>query len=242
MSKGFPITIILFLASFQLLCSNQPKQSVRAIHVGYKAPLALPDGSIQIASSFYAVFYFNDLTAYKIQYTFDSSWTGKSVLNEERFNFFVFNNDSAFGYYYRPQSVTGYNNRLRVDSVKRKISFESSNLDTIIHLLPDTFYMDPQKNVLTEFYKRPVKDKEIYNLTLFYDKRLNYTEESFSRKLDSVKKMKLVKMIFSFEERYDEDYKMTFPKREIVFEMKEKEVKDIQDVQNAVRGYKNFLN
>jgi hypothetical protein len=208
----------IFYLSLQLasFCSNKyTNPKIRGVNISYTIPIVDKDGSIIKDSSHYKVFYYKNLIVYQFKYKFDSSYNGKLLLLEDRDGFFVFHKDSLFGYSYDYKTKSRDNKKLVANSMVKMISLESAKLDTVVNLVPDSSFTDSKSIILTEVYKHEYDTNRLYNYTLYltYNKQMNYIKESFSRKLDSAKKMKLTEIVFKFETNYSKEYKITFPKK-----------------------------
>jgi len=194
----------------------------------YNLPLSNWNSSLNDTSTFYDVFYYNSLVMYKLFYDFDSSINGESVLTERRHYFFVFHKDSLYGYTYYPNRphLMAYG-RLRVNSLLEKNSLESNNFDTLLSIKPDSSYYEADGN-LVKIYNPPIRKGDFtdYTLYLYYTKTLNGIKETFSKKMDNIKDMKL----FRIRILPKKAYKNVFPKKEILYEMKEAPVENQQEV------------
>ena len=63
-------------------------------------------------------------------------------------------------------------------------------------------------------------------------------EYSFSKKLDSLKHMKLFRIRFLIKEKYSPTYKLTLPKREFLFEIKEVAVDNPKEILDLFEKFK----
>lgn len=225
-------------------CSNKPVyDQVRAVHVISNLPVVGWDSSITEVNTYYDVFYYRNFIMYSFLYRFDSIVNGKRLLQEYRNYFFVFRKDSLFGYVYYPKlNHTMPEGRLSVDSVLTSSSYESNVYDSLLYLKPDSSYYNAEKNLVRVYHHPPKKgNPENYNLFLYYTTKLKGVKETFSKKLDNVKNMKLFRIRILADEAYHEEYKMTLPKREILLEMKEIPIENQEQVLSYFNEYKKRL-
>ena len=216
------ISVVSFII-FNSCAGERTDQKIRGVNVFYHLPVVKQDGSIMDIDTYYDVFFSGDLIMYKYVYRYDSSINGRVMLYEDRNNFFVFHKDSLYGYIYDPNPYHIFpDRRLPVDSVLKKNSFESTRFDTLSNLKPDTTYTDKEGNLLKIYIpSEPKTDPSRFVLYFYYNKNLVGINETFSKKMDNLPDMKLCKIKILANEVYDEMYKMSFPKREIYYEMKE---------------------
>src|SRR5881275_350378 len=121
-------------------CSGDSKL-LRGYHITYKVPVVYQDTSVSDLDSYYDVFYYKDLIAYRASYMFDSIVNGILLKQAERSFYLIYHKDSLYGQTFYPESSRGMRHgRLKVDSVKRKLAFESSVYDSFSTAKPDSVY------------------------------------------------------------------------------------------------------
>ena len=217
---------------------------IQSVMVNYDQPLVDNDGTLIENKSSFRVYYYGKLIMYYYPYKFDSSIDGRVIIqNERRQNYFVFHQDSLIGYDYDPYFRLD-NRKVDVAKMVKMISLESNRLDTMATLKPDSINSNKSNGTMEEIYNNVEKGGDMGNYIthLYYSNKLKDIKESFSKKLDSIKQMKLYMIRILFPEMVSEKYKITFPKREMIFEMKEVPVEDDKVLYYFNRYKKEHLN
>ena len=237
-------TILFILGETKLLnCANQHDlDKLSAITLTKKMPIVEYDNSINMIESSYNVYYHSNFIMYEFLYEFDSLVENQVVLQEMRNFFVVFHKDSSYGYKYFPNSNVNldHNKRTNIDSELSSLKFESNIYDTLINYKPDSFYN--HKDEVIRVYKNPPSansvSKEIHDLYFYYTKKLKDVPETFSRKMDNIKGMKLSKILIKVSGGYYKEFNMTFPPRELLQEMKELTIENKDEILNYFKKYK----
>jgi len=139
-----------------------------------------------------------------------------------RNHYFVFQKDSLFGYNYNEHAIGVDDKPIRVDSVLKTITLQSYRLEEeTLHLVPKQVQWNMDSSELIETYLFPASNEmPAYKRTLYYNKALNIIPESFSQKVDSVKKIKLVKVEALSDAFYDSKNNRHYPPSLVFMEMK----------------------
>lgn len=237
-------TVLLILSEAKLLnCKNQNDlEKLTAITLTKKTPIMNWDNSLTMIESYYNVYYYGDFIMYKINYEFDSLVEDQAVLQEMRHFFLVFHRDSSYGYkcFPKPNSNLDSNQRVKTASEISSDKFESHVYDTLINFKPDSTYNN--KDEIIRVYKNPpsgnaVPQPEKHDLYFHYTKKLKGVPETFSRKMDNIKGMKLTKILIKVSGGYYKEFNMTFPPRELLQEMKEINVENKDEIMNYFKKY-----
>lgn len=237
------ILIILLSESKFLNCGDQhASEKLTAISLIQKTPIVNWDKSLTTLEIYYTVYYYKDFVMYKINYEFDSLFNFEPVLQEMRYFLFVSHKDSTYGYKYfvKPNPPVNINQRVNKDSLLIINKFESNIYDTLINFKPDSVYSN--KNQIIRVYKNPpspnpVPMVEKFDLYFYYTKDLKDISETFSRKMDNVKGMKLNKILVKVSGGFYKEYNITFPPRELVQEMKEITIENKDEIMNYFSKY-----
>jgi len=235
--------IILLGESKFLNCGDQhASEKLTAISLIKKTPIVNWDNSLTILDIYYTVYYYKDFVMYKINYEFDSLFNFETVLQEMRYFYFVSHKDSTYGYKYfvKPNPPVNINQRVNKDSLLKTYKFESNLYDTLINFKPDSIY--DNKNQIIKVYKNPPSPNpapmvEKFDLYFYYTKDLKDIPETFSRKMDNVKGMKLNKILVKVSGGYYKEYNMTFPPRDLLQEMKQIIIENKEEIMNYFRKY-----
>lgn len=232
----------LFVSVFQtnISCSGNGND-ITGISVVYHIPIVNYDSSIVNKESSYEKFLFHDLMMYRYYYSFDSSENGKLILNEKRYYYFVFHKDSAMGRVYSPNPGYALSGDLfPVDSIVKKNRIYNDRVDILADRTPDSvYYLDNGDKI--KLYK-PVPDTaqpEPYTLRFYYTKGMKGVNEQLSAKMDNEPGLKLYRISIASDGWYYERYKMKFPAREYLMEIKELAPEKNPEVLNYFKKYIN---
>ncbi|HEX6847440.1 MAG TPA: hypothetical protein VF144_10690 [Chitinophagaceae bacterium] len=190
----------------------------------------------------YNVYYYNDLIMYEFFYEFDSLVDNRTALQEIRRFFFVFQKDSSYGHKYFPNSNVNldHNKRVKIDTELLSHKFESNIYDTLINYKPDSLYN--HKDEIIRVYKNPPSansvSQEKHDLYFYYTKKLKDVPETFSKKMDNIKGLKLTKILIKVSGGYYKEFNMTFPARELLQEMREISVSNKDEIVGYFKRYK----
>ena len=237
--------LIIFLGESKLLnCGGQHAfEKLTAINLIKKTPIVNWDSSLTTLEDYYTVYYYDNLIMYKLNYNYDSLVNDEPVLHEMRFFFLVFHRDSSYGYKYfiTPNPPINVNQRANKDSMLVKNKFESNIYDTLINFKPDSTYNN--KDEIIKVYKNPPSSNsatqpEKSDLYFYYTKKLKDVPETFSRKMDNIKGMKLSKILIKVSGGYYKEFNMSFPARELLQEMKEINVENKDEILGYFKKYK----
>jgi hypothetical protein len=240
------IYFLSFLTLFSYRCiSFHNNGSFTGVHVEYLFPVVNWDSTLTLDSTGYDVCYYKDLIMYSNLYKFDSIENGKLLLREKRSRFFVFQNDSSYGYlYYTKPDRSLPKGRLPADSILKYFTIKSNAYDTFSTLRPDSSYNNDEGNLKKVFIHRGTKEQpEDYTISFYYSHHLADIKESFSPEMDNITGMKLFKIIVHTHETYYEKYKMNFPESESRLEMRrivinndDVKVKYFKEYKNSIRN------
>ena len=220
---------------------KQIDPQIRQIHVVYNTPIVNWDSTVTDINIAYDAYYYGEYFLYKLPYHFDSLYNGQLVFEEWRYNFFVFQKDSTVGYYYYLDPLdTRREKRFSVDSVLAKNTYENPGYDSLINRKPDSAYYDKEANLVNLYLFPPEKKRPENNkYYLYYTRELKGIKETFSRKLDSLKQMKLFRVKIVAGGGWYEEYKIAFPKRQYLLEMREIPVENKEEVLKYFDRYKS---
>ena len=201
---------------------------IRGAHLAYTIPVNTPDSNFVLKNT-YDVFYYKDLILYKGNYQFDSVVNGKTMVHEQRSDYFVFHKDSLFGYNYHNKK------RAPVDSMLQKISFQGSTFDTLANIRPDSTYSDSEGN-LRKVYNID-KSPESFTIRFYYTKNLKGIAETFSKAMDNIKNMKLFKIIIEGHGARYQKINQTLPRRQYVYEMDALTLQNPEEIKDYFEKY-----
>jgi hypothetical protein len=177
------------------------------------------------------IYYYKDLIAYQLPFEFDSSnltyhvkadsISEKHILTETRYNYFVYRNGSQTGMWYFSIDQLDSHKSLSVDSIL-KIKSKPENLQSIIFNSSDSLLnkMDIDNGFIEKFVPRSKTDESYCDtFLLYYSRSMRSIPFSLSPFLDSLTNTKLYKLKLVYNEMYSQQYSVTMPRRDIVYEI-----------------------
>lgn len=222
-------------------CNAQPTD-IRAVNVMYSVPEVGWDGSISQKNWQIEIYYAPDLTMYRYEFIDSDLKKDGSIVNPRvRHEYFVFHKDSVFGQMMCPDPRSAHRNRrLPVDSLLRVRNFENRNVDSFSHKQPDSSYTDGEGSLVKVFRESFLDNPEHFILRFHYSKKLNWIPYSIAPVLDVDKKWKLWRISLTALSGYYPQYKITFPEREMFYEIKPVVLKEIDLVTEYFQKYRSM--
>jgi hypothetical protein len=226
---------LLFIAWIASCSAEKSNNGIRAVTLEHHLPLSVWTDKIPDQEMSYTVYYFEDMTMYKYNYLFDSVWNGKLMLEEKRHNYFIFQNDSAFGYFFDSLKGISAFERLEVDSVRKSNSLENLKLAGLANLEADSSYYNEQGDLIKMYHPVPESPTMMQTrIFLYYNKECEGIAETFSRKLDDLPGVKLYKIRMVIEDISNNDD----PKRQISYTMRKASLDDYDKLLSFFIFYK----
>ncbi len=213
---------------------NIDTNGYNVIRITINLPIVYPDGKLINVTDSLILIYFGDNVIYKIpkiSYEYDPSiekpsnefLSSKFVIKDIYYNYFVLKKHSNVGIYYDSLgaiieshiSADSFFNSMGLPGCSLYESIYSSSNDS----LSQSIKLDG--SCVVDKYITKVKFNENYNDTtyLYYDQSFSKVPFSFCNTLDSVKKIKLYRSRFIYNESYSVQFNRMLPKRELWFEM-----------------------
>lgn len=202
---------------------------------------------------YYRAYYAGDLRMYESHYFGDSSVgifdTLKNKIDIVKTTkyigtqYFLFHKDSAYGYRYQePISIQEKPTRLRVDSMLKIITLQPGILDSTLYWVPDTVEWNTDRSALREVYLVKANNGNPgYSRSMYYSRKLNYVGESFSKKIDSARNMKLYKVEGVMNEFYDSTNNRVWPAIRAANEMLVVPMSDSANVARYLNAYRRIV-
>jgi len=236
-------TLMAFLVLITLTHCRQREdvKSLRAVRLSADVPVVTADTGYVIHKS-YDIFYNGHVTMYKFDYTHDSFFNGRLVTHELRPDFFVFQNDSSFGYNYYPIAdpmMPG--GRMRIDSMFSKNGFGPFSFDSAFkHHQPDSLYFNGDHDLVKVYtIDSSAQYPERNTYYLYYSKKFKGLEDNFfSRSAGDENGFKLFKIRIIAHGSYYPGYNMVLPQREQVYEMKDIDINNTAEIMTYFGRYR----
>ncbi|NCI48442.1 hypothetical protein GWC95_00815 [Sediminibacterium roseum] len=167
-----------------------------------------------------AVFFHGDYIVRKLPAITDFS-TNTKIANSEPY--VVYKVGSQFGYYFTTEDDTSDGVKTDIDSLNRIYPISRAAID---YPKETSDYkkievVESNSGIIQKFCpQHDITDGNPDTIFYHFEKRFPDVDFSLSKKLDSLNKMKLVKMRMFFKAAFSADRKKELPYREIVFEIK----------------------
>jgi len=203
----------------------------------------------------YRIFFIDSVIMYQSEYFFDSTarvvtmnsaqgqprMSDSVLLSDRRNQYFVYHQDSVYGYNFDLLRLNNHKVRVKVDSAKGLIEGRN-RWDTFLLVKPDTTFWDVNYTQLKETFNFPFKQgSPSGRLNLYYSNQLSHLKASFNLIVDSAKKMKLFKTETLLDEFLNEKDQQRWPALRIVSEMKEITIKNISEIRMYIDLYKKII-
>ncbi len=163
------------------------------------------------------IFQLNNLVIYRLPES-HSIETDEVVPGTE--TYFAFKKNEKNGYYFKTlNDKAGI--KLGVDSILKIRAYFGATIDVNGQLLLVKSQQEVDNGLVEEYANTKIIDENSADsIYLYYSNKSNRIDYTFSRRLDSLKRMKLYKYRILFNERQAVSYKVTVPKREYLFEIR----------------------
>jgi len=240
-AAGIAALMILFLFLGSYTCSK--KSNLKCLGLCFNYPLSTykENDEIKIYSlkDTILIFYYSDYILYRLSSTIRFE-TGEKLKGTEPY--FVYNKRDDFGFLFTSiiDSIRGI--KYPVDSFLANRGLKGKDFDIPVDSLWSlTEVIKVKEDSLLEKYGSLKQGDEtsIDSIYYYYSKDMNKIEYSFSKKLDSIKGMKLFKVRLLYNERVSTSNETILPKRELSFEMIEEHVPNPNKIIEFIRKFEN---
>ena len=186
-----------------------------------------------------SIFYYSDYLIYRLSPTVRFE-TGEKVKGTEPY--FIYNKKNKLGLLFSSLEDSTQGITYPVDSFLINRALKGKDLDIPVDSLWSLIGVVKGKDgILIEKYGsiKPGDEMTIDSIYYYYSKKMIKVEYSFSKKLDSVNRMKLFKARFLFNSKYSSSNKIVLPKRELSLEMREEIASDSKEILSLVKKFQN---
>jgi hypothetical protein len=215
---------------------------LKSVEYIYKYPVSFykEKGKVKIYSltDTISIFYYGNYVLYQLSPTVKFE-TGEKIRGTEPY--FIFNKKNHFGFLYPSMKNPNHGAKLSVDSFLINRGMKGKDFD----IPPDSLWSlhavvkDKSQDFILEKYGtiKPVDETNFDSIYYYYTRKIKNTEFSFSRKLDSIKRMKLYKVRLIFNEKFSPADKILLPKREFLFEIRDKTVSNPKEIIGFIQRF-----
>ena len=232
-------SFLLFISS---TCSQQ--KDLKCVSLCISAPVNIykENDEIRIAllKDTILVFYYSDYLVYRLLPT--AKWeTGEKIKGTEPY--FIYNNPDSCGILFNSLTDSSYSIICRIDSFLFNRAFKGEDLDIPVDSLWPIMEVKKEiGEILIEKYGSTKQGDEmsVESIYYYYSKKMNKVQYSFSKKLDSIRGMKLFKCRMIFNSKFSKSYNNVLPKREISFEIREEVPPDEKEILSLIKKYRSI--
>jgi hypothetical protein len=235
--------MISFLFFGSYTCSK--KNHLRTVGLFFSYPLSFykekDETKIYNFKDTILIFYYSDYILYRLSPTIKFE-TGEKVSGTEPY--FIYDKNNEFGFLFTSLIDSSKGTKFLVDSFLANRGIRGRDFDIPVDSLWTlTEVIKSKENVFLEKYGSLKQGDEttIDSIYYYYSKDMNKVEYSFSKKLDSIRGMKLFKARFLYNERISTSNEIILPKRELSFEMIEEHVPNPKKIIEFIKKFESGL-
>lgn len=228
------LSIFGFITFLLISTSFLSKDEISKTYLRFSFPLFKSDTIYTILDSV-AVIHYKNYTLYEFEdiHTVqnDTAIIERKVINR----YFLLKEKEKYGYYY--ESLNAKNGKkAKTDSILGEKAYYNQTffVPSLMQLVSSKKDQDGYK--LIEKYKCKSKVDHTYpdTMIVYYSNKMKSTNFTLSRYLDSIKKMKAVKLRAIFNSQFVKGYPKKIPQYEYKFELKEDSISNL-------KKYKDFI-
>lgn len=225
------IFIILIISiSCKFLKHKDIKPTCIELIVNY--PILKPEtGQLTNLTDTIPIFYLDNFTLYKLPFTKSIENENGILSVEKAYAYFIHKTKSTCGIWFNSLRDSNNGVLLPVDSVLKKRAY-LTDFGILVDSMNKKYSLFENMIYLEKYvFRKKATEMSFDSVYLYYNKHLNEIQYSFSPKLDSVRKLKLFKIRLLYNEANSPLYSFLLPKREFLFEIREPERANQNDVE-----------
>lgn len=253
---GYFISTLLVLLACANKSSSFRKDNIKGLLLVWSIPVVNGEsGEVSNVKDSVLIYHLDDLVLYRVAYTYtkynQNAQKGNTNIvgddpktidfRETRFKNFIYKLGTSNGFLY---DSLGTNSHLtfNVDSFERKKTFKGSKFYVTSNDKIVQSNLSKDKSILVEKYSSITKPDDSFSDTSYYyfNRDLNDINYSFSAEADSIKKMKLNKILFIYNAvPKNSNSQIEIPRREVVLEIKRVSTNDNKEITAFFQRFKN---
>ncbi|KAF2081964.1 hypothetical protein [Flavobacterium sharifuzzamanii] len=229
----FGLTIFSFIISSFIRKTEKNEITKTYIHNSF--PVFKSDASFFIVNDSVAVINYKNYALYEFEDIFNIQ-NDSAIINEKVINkYFLLKEKESYGYYYDSLNAkTG--KRIRMDSILSKKAYykQTFYFPSLMQFISSK--KDQNGYKLIEKYKCKTKVDLTYpdTIIVYFSNKMKNTSFTLSKDLDSIKKMKVVKMRAIFNSQFIKGNPNKFPQYEYKFELKQDSISNLKKYQDFI--------
>lgn len=239
-------TLMIFSVLFIMISAEDIKQKnrIKRIDMFYNLPIVKLDGELVNITDSISIFYHNNCILYKLPYTYIREHMGSILKQEVKYNYFIYRNRKAYGYYFDSIKAISYH-KMNVDSILSLKAFANFNFynkknDSLIEVIKGREnYFLIEKYIPRKMPNHSYPDTIIF----YYNDNFKNIDISFSKDLENIKKLKINKVRLINIAKFDTVNNIVLPNREFFFELREVPSFNSGEILSFCKSFeKNFVN
>ena len=231
--------MILFLLLGSHTCSKSNRLECIGLNFSYPVSFYKEKDEVKIYSikDTILIFYYSDYILYRLSGT-KKFETGENIRGTEPY--FIFNKKNKSGFLFSSLKDSGTGTKFPIDSFLANRGMRGKDFEVPVDSAWSLAEVikDKENNILEKYALiRQGDETSIDSIYYYYAKKMNDIEYSFSKKLDSIKAMKLYKIRMLYNERFSPSNNMTLPKRDILFEIRTEAVSNSKEIIDFIEKF-----
>lgn len=229
--------ILLLFGSFT--CSKKNKLNSIELNFSYPVSFYKKDSEIRIYNihDTIRIYYYKDYVLYQLSGSRKFE-TDELIAGTEQY--FIYNSNNKFGFLFSSLKDSSLRMKIQVDSFLFDRGMKGKDFDH----LPDSLWFlsderkDNESNIVEKYASiKPGDETSIDSIYYYYSKKMNDIPYSFSKKLDSIKSMKLFRIRMIYNEKFSKTNNFVLPQREILFEIRKRTNFNEVEIINFINNY-----
>jgi hypothetical protein len=230
--KAQGAALIMAIIIFSSCGSIRKYNGLKRINLIINYPIVIMNDGVHDAVNFFNlkdtvwIFYYDSKVLYRLSETRNLE-TDKKMLGTEKW--FIYREKAEYGFLFNSISDSSRGLKLLVDSFLNNRAYASANFD----IPSDSLFAKAQnkgEKFVEKYYSKEHTENYPDSIYYYFTNELKNIGYTFSRKLDSLKNMKLYKVRLLYNETFSLSYKAVIPKREFLFEIREEVIVNSREI------------
>lgn len=234
---SFTKAFTLFL-TLTFLFGFEKKSSIRKVVIDFNLPIIDNTGNLLNFTDSLCIFYERDLSLYKfvlIEDNFINNVFTKQVI---KYQYFGFKKNEDDGIFYDSLNVKQFRH-FSVDSILKTRAFKNMNLYDSKNDVLVKKQQQSNGQIIEKYICKERKGFSYPDTTfIYYSDKLKDIEYSLSKELDSLKGVKVQKIIALYNAQQYAGMPVKFPERRLSFEMKEVPITNLEEMKSLFERLK----
>ncbi|PXY41633.1 hypothetical protein DMB65_06695 [Flavobacterium cheongpyeongense] len=217
------VSLILILFSFSIYSLTKKKNKYEKIKIKYNLPFVKSNGDVGNVTDSLSIIYKGNNIIYEIPYYYYSKKKETLGRTKTIFKYFVYQNGSELGTWFDSINAPNKKTEKIINIHKEKTILSPPDLfDETNDVLINTIRNKEGYTTIETYIPKFKKDLTYPDtMKVYYKNRLKNIDYSLSKKLDSLKKLKVFKIRFIFNTKLTKDYPYRTQNKELNISIQE---------------------